>query len=195
MKINNLRSQGLEYLKQVKKTLWSKRQSQKELLLWDPTPRATSQVTQCWLCEHSRQACPSVKEMGLICNFLSPPQIFRWTCFLTYLKVRGKIREYKLTSIVSLLDKKNQGSPFKVEKSVRVQTTSMDKGPQSSWKSFSWVQQALAHVPSRWTAATPPKPNKDRPSGQVWRGEATLMETRGLITVTNIFCPVPAKMQ
>lgn len=106
MKINNLRSQGLEYLKQVKKTLRSKRQSQKELLLWDPTPRATSQVTQCWLCEHSRQACPSVKEMGLICNFLSSPQIFRWTCFLTYLKVRGKIREYKLTSIISLRDKK-----------------------------------------------------------------------------------------
>lgn len=72
MKINNLSSRGLEYLKQVKRHYRAGKWSQQELLLWHPVPHATSQVTQSSVCEHSQQTCPDVKETGLIYNFFSP---------------------------------------------------------------------------------------------------------------------------
>lgn len=72
MKINNLSSRGLEYLKQVKRHYRAGKWSQQELLLWHPMPHATSQVTQSSLCEHSQQTCPDVKETGLIYNYFSP---------------------------------------------------------------------------------------------------------------------------
>lgn len=69
-----------------------------------------------------------------------------------------------------------QGSPFKVEKkAVCMQTVCVELT-----EPFSWVQHILACGPSRGTAATPPKPAQDHPSRPGWRGEATLMETRGL---------------
>lgn len=46
MKINNLRTQGLEYLKQVKRYYGAVEWSQKEFLLWHPKPHATSEVMQ-----------------------------------------------------------------------------------------------------------------------------------------------------
>lgn len=179
MKINNLSSRGLEYLKQVKRHYGAGKWSQQELLLWHPMPHATSQVTQSSLCEHSQQTCPDAKETGLIYNFCSPckalGECVRWLIW----KSRGNLGSMSSQILEACRGKKTQGSPFKVEKKqfgCRLHLWRTTK----SIESFSWVQHCLACGPSRWAAATPPQPTQDHPSRQGWRGEATLMETRGL---------------
>lgn len=98
-------------------------------------------------------------------------QSFRWMCFLTYLKVTEKFREYKLTNTRSLQGEKQNktkqqhnnnnnkklGLPFKVEKSsLDADRFQDEQRTMTPMRAFHLSSVALAHVLSRWRAATPP---------------------------------------
>lgn len=201
MKINNLSSRGLEYLKQVKRHYRAGKWSQQELLLWHPMPHATSQVTQSSLCEHSQQTCPDVKETGLIYNYFSPckalGECVRWLIWKSQRNL-GSMSSQIMEACMG--EKKNpQGSPFKVEKkAVWVQTAFVedhqgDRAFQLSSTLSWWVQHQAGEQ------QLPPKPVQDHPSRQGWREEATSMKPGlcmpVLITVTSNSSPAGVKMQ
>lgn len=115
-------------------------------------------------------------------------QSFRSVRFLTYLKDTGKFREYELTSVGSLWGKKiNHGSPSKVEESrlgadgIHGWRTTKSMG--GFWLGSPGLGSCPEQVKSKNQRA--PTPTRDCPCRRVWRGEATLTETRGLRAISD----------
>lgn len=195
MKINNLTSQGLEYLKQVKRHYSAGKWSQQELLLWHPVPHATSQVTQSSLCEHSQQTCPDVKETGLIYNFFFFPckALGECVCWLIW-KSWGSLGSMS-SQIMEAYRGKN---PLTWKKVVWVQTAfgedhQADRAFQLSSALFGlWPKQVSSSYPTKTKSKTthPDKSGEGRPhSGK----PGVCMSV--LISVTNSSSPVRVKMQ